>query len=206
MVSLEELKKRFKVESIAPYGLVVVVPGKEFNPDWKGELDVDVIQTDFGDPSKPFTLVPLKEEKPAVVPEKKLSEKPYWMWRKGCWDPKDEERLLKRWNEVTGTAEQRAEKLTPEFTGRNPQAIYQKHWALTTNYRQKQHKEPKSTDKKKREEKPWKREEQSLTEVTISFSVNTEEALKNIAELKSQLLEVNELLTRMHNPIRHLGA
>ena len=126
------------------------MPGHEFDPDWEAQLDVDVIETDFGDPSKPFTLIPLKGEKPTgipVVPEKQpeasgTPEKPKRKRRENQWDPKDEERLLKSWDEVKGTTMERAKLLAPLFQGRKPEAIYQKHWALTTDYTQKRRKTP----------------------------------------------------------------
>jgi hypothetical protein len=145
MVTIDELRRQFKVDSIPPYGLVIVVPGDEFDPDWEAELDVDVIQTDFGDPAEPFTLIPLKKgEKPTGIPaipkQPESSSKVPNKTRKrkeGTWTLKDEERLLKRWNEVEGAAMERAKQLAPEFNGRKPEAVYQKHWSLITGYLQK---------------------------------------------------------------------
>ena len=40
MIGIEELKQRFPdVRDIKPYGFVVVVPGKEFDPDWEFQLE-----------------------------------------------------------------------------------------------------------------------------------------------------------------------
>jgi len=147
MVTLQELREQFPVRDCPPYGPCLVVPGYEFDPDWEAQLDVDVIETDFGDPA--FTLIPLKGEKPTgipAVPEKqpessaKTPQKPKRKYRKGSWNLKDEERLLKRWDEVKGTTMERAKLLAPEFADRKPEAIYQKHWALTTDYTQNRRK------------------------------------------------------------------
>ena len=62
MSLLEQLKAEFPTRVCPPYGLCLVIPGDMFHPNWEGELDVDVINTDFGDPNKPVTLIPLKEE------------------------------------------------------------------------------------------------------------------------------------------------
>lgn len=60
-----------------------------------------------------------------------LAPKQHRKPRENEWLPEDKQRLLKRWNEVKGTATQRATQLVKEFPGRKAQQIYQKHWSLT---------------------------------------------------------------------------
>jgi hypothetical protein len=38
MITFEELAQQFKAQNVAPYGMSVVVPGKDFKPDWEHEL------------------------------------------------------------------------------------------------------------------------------------------------------------------------
>lgn len=147
MSLLEKLKTEFPTRVCPPYGVCIVIPGDKFHPNWEGELDVDVINTDFGDPNKPVTLVPLKgeqeskeqfEDSTPIEPPKPIAaiepkQRKHTLQPRD-WTPKDIERLLKRWSEVKGLPMQRAEKLAPEFPNRKPEAIYQKHWALETGY------------------------------------------------------------------------
>jgi hypothetical protein len=161
MVSINELKQRFIVRDVAPYGSCIVVPGDEFNPDWEAELDIDVIQTDFGDPAKPFTLIPLKGEKPSGIPvlpekEKKAPEaKKHRVFNILAkeWSREDIERLLTRWPQVKGTARQKSELLAKEFPERKQNSIYQKYWSL-----QKKTKAESKVDKEKPKNLPARAE------------------------------------------------
>jgi hypothetical protein len=87
MGRLEELKQlKYPIKDVAPYGECIVVPGDKFDPDWEGELDdqgISIVETDFGDPSTPVTLVQLKKpiadvqvKKPAVGVATPNEEKP----------------------------------------------------------------------------------------------------------------------------------
>jgi hypothetical protein len=112
MVSIAELKQRFPVRDCPPYGTCIVIPGKEYDPDWTGELDVDPIETDFGDHSKPFTLIRVNDESPAeclqmsgdaqvanlevTIDRRKDPTRPKRKPRSNEWDPKDAQRLIKR--------------------------------------------------------------------------------------------------------------
>jgi hypothetical protein len=158
-LNIEDLKKRFPVQDVKPYGPCIIVPGTEFNPDWEGILDdkgYRCTNCDIG--GKAVTLVCLKLEKGSTGevyrpgPETKdppaSREKPSRKRRENLWDPKDEERLLKRWNEVKGTKTQRSEQLAPEFPGRTPYGLYMKHWALVRPNKKKKRQEPMAKDDK----------------------------------------------------------
>jgi len=143
MISLDELKQRFPVRNIPPYGECVVIPGKEFDPDWEAFLDEQgygSVFTDIG--GTPVTLVltikrhgdskktvyeprrlPEKEEPPTL--DEPLKKHPYMM--KGpVWTRKDEDRLVRRFSELTGNMEGKSRALTKEFQGRSAKALLQK--------------------------------------------------------------------------------
>ena len=66
MIGIEDLKQRYPdVRDIKPYGFVVVVPGKEFDPDWEFQLEdqgykVHLVELD----RKPVALVSCVKKKP----------------------------------------------------------------------------------------------------------------------------------------------
>jgi hypothetical protein len=61
VITFEELAQKYPVQSVAPYGACVVVPGVEFDPDWEvylGDHGCRVIMTDLD--GRPVTLVQRK--------------------------------------------------------------------------------------------------------------------------------------------------
>ena len=79
MITVEELKAKFAVRDMPPHGKCIVVPGDEFDPDWEAELDeqgYSIIETDFGDPAKPVTLVKLKSRMKADSPKEVYHPEP----------------------------------------------------------------------------------------------------------------------------------
>ncbi len=112
MVSFEELKARFPEGNVAPYGLCLVVPGAEFDPDWEAQLaDQGVVCHEAVLDRKPVTLVQIKKapieesEKVVYAPE---AEKQAGLQRvlKGKntplgprWTEDEYKLLIKLWNE-----------------------------------------------------------------------------------------------------------
>ena len=218
MSLLEQLKAEFPTRVCPPYGLCLVIPGDMFHPDWEGELDVDVINTDFGDPNKPVTLVPLKGEQATkeqfenstpTAEDKQPSTKIEPKHRKHTprphdWRPEEIERLLKRWSEIKGSPMQHAEKLAPEFPGRDAKAIYQKHWALETGYnfnRRKIQKQKRKEEKSKTKDMPRgiagtarKADEKVLQEVKGEWPLPQEHEEKITVEKLQKVLDIEPQL------------
>jgi hypothetical protein len=133
MKLLEDLKQKFPLKEVAPYGFCIVVPGPDFDPDWEAELGdkgYKCFNTDVD--GKPVTLVRVvKAEKGSG--EKTVSSPPIAPIASTAstegetfprrWPENEEKRLLERWNQVKGTAAERSVALAPEFPGRTAQAI-----------------------------------------------------------------------------------
>jgi hypothetical protein len=166
MISFEELSQRFPVQNVAPYGPCVVVPGSEFNPDWEVFLGDQGYSCRFSDlDGKPVTLVQHKNarsnggEKTVYVPQKKVggesmeSKESKESGKKGhgcqkgpSWSPEEEQRLLKRMQELTGPVKARARQLEPEF-GRSAIALIQKHKKLLKAEKAKKGPKPETAKK-----------------------------------------------------------
>jgi hypothetical protein len=121
MGRLEELKQKYPVKDVAPYGSCIVVPGSEFNPDWEADLEdqgISIVETDFGDPNMPVTLVQVKKQVGVMTPSGEL------------WSSDEEKRLLKRMNEISGSLAEKISMVTLEFPGRTPIAVKKKYEKL----------------------------------------------------------------------------
>jgi hypothetical protein len=130
MKRLDELRRRFQVLPHPPEGLCLTVPKRQWQEEWEKEFQEEgytVLHSGTG--ADAVVLVKLEEMEEISTPEPSTRKQ-----RKNRveWDPKDEERLVKRWNEVKGTNRQRSEQLVLEFPGRKPWGIYQKYWSLTS--------------------------------------------------------------------------
>lgn len=130
MISFEELRQRFQVRNIAPYGECVVVPGAEFDPDWEVYLAKEgcaCVNTDLD--QRPVTLVwrkpmgegvrdvyvPVREEVESLGEDEQ--------GRLGRWSREDELRLLRRMSELQGTLDEKVKALQGEFPGRSAAAL-----------------------------------------------------------------------------------
>lgn len=129
MVTIQELRERFILRDCPPYGPCLVVPGEEFNPDWEAELDIDVIKTDFGDPSKPYTLIPVKDEKPIDTPGLSTSPKNgvevlAMNDPESAWKDEEFEFLIKLWSKQPRlTLKKMTKEFGKKFKGRSKDAI-----------------------------------------------------------------------------------
>lgn len=157
MISFEELSQRFPIRDVRLYGACVVVPGADFDPDWEVYLgdkgcichfiDLDqrpvvLVQRKNAPDGKEIVVYELKEkvggeESLEKVETKATKQKPKG-WLKGpVWSSENEERLLKRMQELTGPIEARARQLAPEFS-RSASSLVQKHKKLLRAQKGKQ--------------------------------------------------------------------
>lgn len=111
-LNLEELKQKFPIKDVPPYGSCIVVPGSEFNPDWEAELDDQGFLCAFTDlDQKAVTLVRLGKKLGSEPVERSAGLPKHW-------SPEEDEVLVKLWNERV-----LIEKMTPSFPGRTEAAI-----------------------------------------------------------------------------------
>jgi hypothetical protein len=131
VITFEELAQRFPIMNVAPYGACLVVPGAEFDPDWEvalGDQGCRCIMTDLD--MRPVTLVQRRDarsngKREVYAPrenggEKNMEREENKPKHKGCqkgpsWSSQEEQRLLKRMQELSGPIKFRAKQLEPEF-------------------------------------------------------------------------------------------
>jgi hypothetical protein len=129
-VTIEELKDRFIVRDVPPYGFVVMIPGSDFDPDWEALLEDLGFGCVFAEiNNEKFTLVKLEKEegeeervtrRAGAQPGQKMIH----------WSDADEERLLKRVEELPGFIEKKVVLLMQEFPGRSAMALQKKYEKL----------------------------------------------------------------------------
>jgi hypothetical protein len=93
MITVEELKQKFPVRDVRPYGECIIVPRDEFDPDWEHYLAEQGFKCFFIDlDKKPVTLIRLKPMKDAgsMALRDRLER---------CWSPQEDELLIKLWNQ-----------------------------------------------------------------------------------------------------------
>jgi hypothetical protein len=100
MISVDELKQKFPVKDVPPYGECIVILGVEFDPDWETELgDRGYKCINTGIDSKQVTLVQLKKsvveegEKVVYVPPATVKASPFQRW-----SSEEDEKLVELWN------------------------------------------------------------------------------------------------------------
>lgn len=140
MVSFEELVTKFEMKNMPPYGMVIVVPGNEFNPDWEDQLcsqgcrvhftdlnrkPVTIVQKGKGIEATPMASPGADAKTDGAMPLTPFSDAEF------PWSDEDEKKLLRRMNESEGTVYERAAVLMPEFPGRSAVALRQKFYKLT---------------------------------------------------------------------------
>ena len=76
--TLEELKKIYPVESIAPYGIVLIIPANEYNRDEIADLKEEnkAIYTSYNNKGVVFIKLPPKETQPPAVGFEPTTPKP----------------------------------------------------------------------------------------------------------------------------------
>ena len=140
-VSIEELKQRFIVQDVAPYGSVVMVPGGDFDPDWEAvleDLGFGCVFTEIN--TEKFVLVKLEkesgEEETAAEPEageKHGGGRPVGL-HPTKWSDADEERLMET---IAGwpmrehmNVEDVINQILPQFPGRTATGLLKKYQKL----------------------------------------------------------------------------
>ena len=160
MIGIEDLKQRYPdVRDIKPYGFVVVVPGKEFDPDWEFQLEdqgykVHLVELD----RRPVALVscvkkttveegekqvyapppPEPESRKHLMPMAPTADPPIAgrdsYLKAGnklvSWTQSDLDRLKEEWSRARGSVDEKAEVLTKLFPGRTAAAIKQRYLKL----------------------------------------------------------------------------
>jgi len=133
MITVKELEAKFAVRD-TPYGKCIVVPGDEFDPDWEAELaeqGYSIIETDFGDPAKPITLVKLKSQMKAdspkeiyhnALPQKRKQPVAPWQDPLSRWKPEEDELIISLWNRKKNILEIHVE-LHKRFPNRSINAV-----------------------------------------------------------------------------------
>jgi hypothetical protein len=126
-MTVEELKKRFPVKDVAPYGSCIVVPGAEFDPDWETELDEQGYKCHMTDIyGKPVTLVKLKSagksegEKEVYQPHRQPPSP--LLNPENRWKLEEDELIIALWNQKKNKAEIHVE-LRKRFPNRSIHAV-----------------------------------------------------------------------------------
>lgn len=132
---LEDLKQKFPMREVAPYGFYIVVPGPDFDPDWEVELGDQGVAVFLADlDQKPVTLVQIRRNEKSAETTRNTNDQKL----KGVasnllntvWSQDDEKKLLKRMTELPGTVKEKCLSLSSEFESRSPAAIHQKYVKL----------------------------------------------------------------------------
>lgn len=129
---IEELKQQFKVANVAGLGTCIVIPVDKFNPEWDQQI-LDAGKQCHA--QNDYVHVILGHEK--IEKTNVLSN-----FLSPHWSKEEEDRLLKRWNELTGTMDRRSAKLVSEFPGRTAKAIELKYRKLKRAKKQKETPKP----------------------------------------------------------------
>lgn len=208
MVSFQELKEKYPIHNIAPYGACIVVPGDEFDPDWEAELEEQGVKCFFTDLEKrPVTLVQLKRTPPeaeeklvygpsvALGPGKGKRGRPKDAGKVMCWSQADNECLLREWPRARGAVEEKAKALATQFPGRTPKAI-ELHYRKLLRKGKIQEKGEKRTleDKKRSESKKTNSAQQPGLEKVIEALDGLVEAVDKVGcQVIMHALEIKEL-------------
>jgi hypothetical protein len=136
-ITIEDLKTKFVVSKVAPYGEVIMVPGADFDPDWEALLEEEGFGCVFTEMnSEKFTLVRLEkeegEEESTAEPESGAGK---FLTN---WSNADQERLLKRIEESPGTIKEKVIQLLPEFPGRTATGLLKKYQKLKRKSKSRQ--------------------------------------------------------------------
>jgi hypothetical protein len=127
-IKITDLQDKFVERNVPPYGRVLMIPGKDFDPDWEAALEdlgFGCVFTEIN--GEKFTLVRLEKEEgeestaePGPGAGKFLTN----------WSRADKERLFKRMEESSGTIEEKVAQLVSEFPGRTATGLLKKYQKL----------------------------------------------------------------------------
>jgi len=120
MITVEELKAKFAVCDVEPYGSCIVIPGAEFDPDWEVFLGDQGYKCFFVDlDRKPVTLVRLKKD---AAKETRRQPVAPWMNPEGRWRPEEDQLIIDFWNKKLKVAKI-CEKVCSKFPKRTDKAV-----------------------------------------------------------------------------------
>jgi hypothetical protein len=117
MVTIDELKLKFPVRTVAPYGDCIVIPGTDFDPDWElflGDQGYKCFMTDLD--RKPVMLVKLKGDAEKIGEREVYSQKSPLLINP--WTTEEDDIVIKLWNENVLIAN-----MVPSLPGRTKNAI-----------------------------------------------------------------------------------
>jgi len=131
MITVGQLKMKFPVRDVRPYGECIIIPGAEFDPDWEyflGEQGYKCFMTDLD--RKPVTLVKLgtvskaDSQKEVYTSEPKKRKPPVSPWQdpERRWKPEEDELIIALWNQRQDTLQIHAE-LRKRFPNRTKDAV-----------------------------------------------------------------------------------
>jgi hypothetical protein len=127
MITLEELKAKFPVRDVRPYGKCIVIPGAEFDPDWEVFLGDQGYKCHMSDIyGKPVTLVKLKRagesegEKEVYQPHRQPPSP--WQNPESRWKAEEDELIIALWNQKQNVLEIHTE-LRKRFPNRTKYAV-----------------------------------------------------------------------------------
>lgn len=128
MITVEELKAKFAVRDVAPYGSCIVIPGDQFDPDWEYFLGEEGYKCHMSDiDGKPVTLVKLKSAgksegelevyrpyrqppSPSLNPERR-------------WKAEEDELIIALWNQKQHNVSEIHAELHKRFPNRTEDAV-----------------------------------------------------------------------------------
>jgi len=137
MTLLEDLKQRFHVRDVAPYGTCIVIPEMKFEPHWEDDLKTQGIKVFYTALNgHPTALVRLKEGTSRIEPGEKLvysppsptptltapsKPAPLPMHNpERFWSPEEDNKLIELWNQKP---EIPIEDITKTFPNRGPSSV-----------------------------------------------------------------------------------
>lgn len=133
-IKITDLQDKFVERNVPPYGRVLMIPGKDFDPDWEAALEdmgFGCVFTEIN--SEKFTLVKLEKEEGEE--ESTAESRPGAGKFLTNWSHADQERLLKRMEESPGTIKEKVAQLVSEFPGRTATGLQKKYRKLTRGRR-----------------------------------------------------------------------
>lgn len=208
MVSVDELKQKYAVMKVPPYGDCIIIPGEEFDPDWDvflGDQGYNCYETILDE--HPVTLVQLKHTR-SIAAEKKdpapaaagATQKKRFVHGK-TWEAPEDKLLIALWEVKPQLSFPKlTEKFRAQFPDRSPGSITNHVWSLQQAGKIK----PRFTIKRA---KPGKNTPVAKSEKNIEAPSKVEEvkpdlelALVNLTlETKAQIDSINEAYIELKN-------
>lgn len=136
METIVNLTSKFKHYDLFKHGEVLVIPLEQFKDEWKNDFarqGHECIEGKFGAENTPVIFLKLGIDVELMRKASTMIPAPAVVHgcRKGAdWNPTDEQRLMKRMSEATGTKLEKIAQVVSEFPGRSAGALNQKYIKL----------------------------------------------------------------------------